>query len=341
MTGSQGLYSYHKPYKDIEEQLTLLADRGMLISDRAAAQGCLERIGYYRLSGYWYPFRKSHLSVNPVTGDLLLNLGNGRPSRIVEDDFVVGTTFQQVMELYVFDKRLRLLFLDALERVEIALRVDVALMLGARSPWAHREPEHLHGHFATKFETGGTTSRHQNWLKRLDQMFSRSNDEFVKHFKRKYFDKPPIWIAIEMWDFGMLSELLGGLKRADQIQLATKYQLPRPELLTTWVRNLNHIRNVCAHHARLWNRSPTDQIAPPRMGEVPSLDHLSGNRHATARIYASAAVLQYLLRKVNPASSWASRLQAHCETFPSCPEINLGQAGFPSEWRFLSLWSLP
>ncbi len=108
----------------------------MIITDMAAAQSCLERIGYYRLSAYWYPFRQK-------------NAVESYSSAVAEDadgdNFAPGTTFQQIMDLYVFDRQLRLLFLDALERVEVALRVDIALLLGARGGWAHRDPAHLHG----------------------------------------------------------------------------------------------------------------------------------------------------------------------------------------------------
>jgi hypothetical protein len=67
-----------------------------------------------------------HLLRNPLNGAIVPRPITGKPQVIVEDDFRPGTTFQQVMNLYVFDKRLRLLFLDAIERVEVALRVDIA-----------------------------------------------------------------------------------------------------------------------------------------------------------------------------------------------------------------------
>lgn len=312
----------------------------MEITDHAAAHACLERIGYYRLSGYWYPFRKSHVSANPVTGAVLPYPVTGKPQVIVEDDFRPGTAFQHVMDLYVFDKRMRLLFLDALERIEVALRVDIALLLGARNPWAHRDPNQLHGRFSKTIDPRTGQNEYQRWLTRLDSTFARSKDEFVKHYKQKYRGElPPIWIAIELWDFGMLSVFLGGMKNADQVHLAAKYGLPRPELLTSWVRNLNHIRNICAHHSRLWNRSPADQISPPRPGESSVLDHLSSDPFALTRLYASAVALQYLLRTVNPTSSWGTRLKTHCGTFPSGTVVHLGNAGFPMGWESLALWS--
>ena len=330
---------YTKPYLSVAAQLELLAGRGIEIGDWSAAHDCLERIGYYRLSGYWYPFRKSHVSVHPVTGEFLPRPLTGKPQVIVEDGFRPGTTFQQIMDLYVFDKRLRLLFLDALERVEIALRVDIALLIGARDPWAHRDPSQLHGQFSKEVHPKAGQTEYQKWLARLDGTYSRSKDEFVEHFKRKYGgEHPPIWIAVELCDFGMLSVFLGGMKYADRITLAAKYGLPRPELLTSWVRSLNHVRNICAHHGRLWNKSLVDQISPPKLGEVDDLDHMAQDPLALTRLYASAAAMQHLLKTINPSSSWGTRLKDHCRAFPLSSVVNLRQAGFPTDWQELALW---
>jgi abortive infection bacteriophage resistance protein len=330
---------YTKPYKNVTDQIALLESRGMGITDKAAASSCLQRIGYYRLSGYWFPFRKSHVSTHPLTGKILLHPLTGKPQVIVEDDFRAGTTFQQVMDHYVFDKRLRLLFLDAIERIEVALRVDVALLIGARDPWAHRDLNQLHGKFSKKINPATGQTEYAKWLDRLDETFGRSKEEFVKHFKTKYRgEKPPIWIAIELWDFGMLSVFLSGMQIADQSQLASRYGLPRADLLTSWCRNINNVRNICAHHSRLWNRSPADQISPPKLGEIVELDHLCADTTAQTRVYATAAVLQMLLKTINPGSSWAARLKSLCLGFPNSTVTNLAQADFPKNWENLSLW---
>jgi abortive infection bacteriophage resistance protein len=303
----------------------------MEISNPAAARACLQRIGYYRLSGYWYPFR----TTRTVAG-----APGSNPTILVEDNFRAGTHFRQVMDLYVFDKRLRMLLLDAIERIEVAFRVDLALLLGQRDKLAHRDQRQFEAFFLKPNGVGETP--HGNWLTKVDEGFQRSKEEFVKHFKTKYpGDFPPIWIAIELWDFGTLSTLIGGLKYADRSTLATRYGLPRPDLLASFTRNLNNIRNICAHHARLWNRSPADRLSPPRPGEITLLDHIHGDVHAQSRIYATAAFLQYLLMTINPASSWGVRLRAHLKTLPVGNGINLRQTGFPHDWGKLDLWQRP
>jgi abortive infection bacteriophage resistance protein len=120
--------AYAKPYLPISNQLALIKGRGMGISDDALAQAYLNKIGYYRLSGYWYPYRKTHMSNGVIT---------------VLDVFRVGTKFSEVVDLYVFDKKLRLLMMDVIERIEIALRVQITLQLGKLGAHAHRDPSAL------------------------------------------------------------------------------------------------------------------------------------------------------------------------------------------------------
>lgn len=340
MSTSSDSHVYLKPYKTVEEQLDLLIRHGMQVAEPKAAKECLARVGYYRLSGYWYPFRKSRLSANPLTGEPLSYPNTNKKQRIVEDNFLPGTTFKQVMDLYVFDKRLRLLILDAIERIEVALRVDIALLLGRRDPWAHREARYLHGNFTKKRNPPSDETGFDRWLQKLDAAFDRSREEFVKHFKAKYRgEKPPIWIAIELWDFGMLSTFLGGMKRADQEVLAARYRLSRSELLTKSCRNFNNIRNICAHHGRLWNRSPADQIVLPKQGEASELDYLVQNISAQSRLYGTVAFLQFFLKTIHPGSSWAARLKQHCATFPLAKGVSLSQAGFPKGWESFPLWN--
>jgi abortive infection bacteriophage resistance protein len=320
---------FTKPHLDILQQLKLLQGRGMAISDPQKAGQYLERIGYYRLSGYWHPFRQSQT----VTGS------NGRSMRQVLDAFRPGVEFGHAVDLYVFDKKLRLLFLDAIERIEVGIRVRIALLLGARNPWAYRIDSELDGNFAKKINPETKRSRHQDWLQRLDAATHRSKEDFVEHFRSKYSSPLPIWIAIELWDFGLLSIFLSGMMRKDRQKIAGYYSVPREQLLCSWTRSINYVRNICAHHSRLWNRSLVDQPKPLRNDEIPLLDHLVGNTRAQSRLYAVAAVMQFLLRTINPTTSWDVRLKQHLANFPAnASGITVRQMGFPESWEHLELW---
>lgn len=319
---------YPKPHLPISDQLALLQQRGMAVADPARAERYLGSLGYYRLSGYWYPARQVTLQSNP----------NGTVTRHVEDTFRPGTTFERAVDLYVFDKRLRMLCMDALERIEVGLRVQAALLLSARDPLAHRDPQQLHGNFTRRPNPRTGRTAHAEWLARLDDYERRSNEEFVTRFHQKYSTPLPIWIAIELWDFGLMSHFIAGMRHADQVALANIYQIPRADLLTGWLRTLNHVRNVSAHHSRLWNRVSTELPKMPRPGEVPLLEHLVTARFAHNRVYAALALTQYFMRRLSPASHWSDRLKQHVGTFPAGPGVDFRAAGFPNNWRQLPLW---
>lgn len=299
----------------------------MLITDGAKAARCLQRIGYYRLSAYWYPFRKSIDKLGP----------DGRPTTRIIDEFKPDAIFADAVDMYVFDKKLRLLILDAAERVEVALRVAIALQLGQRDPCAHRDPQQVH----SRFVKAAASKSHAAWLVRHDEVEDKSKEEFVAHFRRKYSGRMPLWMAIELWDFGLLSFFLSGMKDIDVSVIARDFALPKRDLLKSWVRSIAYARNVCAHHNRLWNRAIVDQPQVPKIGDVPGLDHFCTDTHAQRRLYAVAVALRWLLRRVNPESTWPQRLKAHFETFPESAHYSLRQTGFPSHWAALPFWATP
>ncbi|MDD3182659.1 MAG: Abi family protein [Alphaproteobacteria bacterium] len=319
---------YKKPHLTFEEQIALLKHRGMQVSDEGKATEFLQKIGYYRLSGYWYPFRKSRL----------VSDNNGKPSVEVLDDFREGAEFHQSVDLYVFDKKLRILLLDALERIEIALRVDVAYNLGKLDPYAYRNSELLHGNFTKKTNPRTGKTEHTEWLERFDQLANRSHEDFIDHYNQTYDLPLPIWIAVELWDFGELSRFISGMRYSDLSQIALRYGIPRPDLLASWVRNMNLVRNICAHHGRIWNRSLADSAKMPKKGEIELLNHLAEDGYARYRLYGSVAIMGFLLRTINPTTTWGDRLMNLYTTFPKAPGINIGQTGFPENWDLQPLW---
>lgn len=290
----------------------------MTITDEAKATEALHRIGYYRLSGYWHPMR-----------EIALPRAAGPPTFL--DKFKDDSHCSAVVDLYVFDKKLRLLVLDAVERIEVGLRVEMALLVSARDPLAHRREIEVHHDFVA----GRNGTKHSEWLARHDETVDKSKEEFILHFRRTYSTPLPMWMAIELWDFGTLSMFLSGMKAADLNVLAKYFGLPRRDLLTTWVRTINHVRNICAHHNRLWNRVLVDSPSPPKIRELANLDHLAATLHAQNRLYAAAVALRWFLLKLNPTSTWADRLKQHFTTFPESPHYHVSQTGFPADWEKL------
>ena len=237
--------TYFKPWTSYAEQIDTLIARGLHVADRALALDYLERIGYYRLSGYWFAFRER-------SGPLVLLDEQGRKPKKIKvenvalESFKTGATFQNAVDLYVFDKQLRLLAMDALERIEIALRVDISHTLGKMDPFAYLEPAMFHGDFSRKLDRDSGLSRHHEWLGKHAQLVGRSKEEFVRHNKSKYGLPLAIWVACEVWDFGTMSTLFGGMREAEQDAIARQYGINNGRIFATWLRSLNYLRNVCA-----------------------------------------------------------------------------------------------
>lgn len=313
-----------KPWLSFADQLQQLQVRGLQVDNPAAALDYLERLGYYRLSGYWYPLRAI---------DQAASVAQGRAVRL--DTFAPDSRFEDVVRLYVFDKKLRLLALDALERIEMAVRVDVAHLLGQRDPRAHENPACLHGNFAKKLIAKGADqgkTQHQVWLTKYQSMLNRARKEpFVVHHQQQY-GALPIWAAIEVWDFGLLSKLFAGMQYADQQTIAAVYGAPDGKAFAQWLRSLNFIRNVSAHHSRLWNinmleLSPLPQAWPAALNN--------------ARPFFYFCLMQQLLKVICPNSSWGQRFKALlANDFPAVAnqQISLAELGTFPGWERWALW---
>lgn len=313
-----------KPWQPFSTQLEILKSRGLLVEDDDAALRYLARIGYYRLSGYWYPMRE--------LDNTAAVLGKKTPIRL--DKFVEGSRFEDAAKLYIFDAKLRLLALDAIERIELAVRVDVAYLLGKYDPCAHKKVKHLHGNFTKKRIKYGHDkgkAEHEVWLEKYAQQLKRSRREsFVEHHKHVYGGELPIWVAIEIWDFGMLSKLFAGMNVKDRDEIAKKYGVDNGSTFVQWLRSLNFIRNVSAHHSRLWNANVLDlSPAPAKWSAVPN-----------NKPFLYFCFMQQILRVLSPNSSWSQRFFALLDEFPVSNNLtnNLADFGVVEGWETREIW---
>lgn len=305
-----------KPWRSYEDQLDILVKNGLEVDERQKALDYLARLGYYRLSGYWYGLRRLDTQ---QTSQL------GVPVRASQ--FVQNSRFEHVVKLYVFDKKLRLLAMDALERIEMALRVDIAYLLGRYHPLAHKKPEFLHGHFSRqikKKEPANGRTEHQLWLDKYQSMLFRARREpFIVHNCEKY-GEPPIWVAIEVWDFGLMSKLYAGMRHKDQDEIALKYGAKDGRELAAWLRSFNFIRNVSAHHSRLWNINILERSAVP--GNEANWQSLRN-----ARPFLYFCLMQKMLKAICPNSSWGNRFLELLHEFPATSGFTLEEMGYADE----------
>lgn len=338
---------YPKPYTSHTQQLALLTSRGLTVQNNAQALCCLARTGYYRLSAYWYPFRVSHLLPNLGTGAPEINKV-GPPDRFVTDQFKLGYSFEDAHDFYVFDKKLRLLLSDALERIEVSVRSRVVEHLGQKSPMAHRDPANFSRKFTTNLsrrsKPGAPLTLYQDWIGQQDKLFDRSKEDFAEHFRSKYavggILHPAIWVASETWDWGALSHCFGGLPPADQHAIASVFSSMNGRDLASWLRHLNDLRNICAHHSRLWNRNTANPPRVPNAGAIPMLDHLRLDNMSTRRLYGGLAICAFMMRTLYPKTQWHIRLREFVRAeAPQANIIDPKVAGFPADWHLLPIWN--
>ena len=229
--------------------------------------------------------------------------------------------------------------MDVIERIEIALRVQITLQLGKFGPNAHRDPAALHPNFSVRQDPGTGEVGHQKWLVRHDVAFDRSKEEFAKHFKAKYAgERPPIWIAAELWDFGAMSVLYSGMRKTDQVAVAQAFGVTSFAVMTSWLRYINIARNICAHHSRFWNKPNAAIPSWPTSASCPDLGHIETDVRAKTRVYGLACMCAYLLKTINPNSRWADRLKQTISEFPKSDQVSIQSAGFPDNWEKANLW---
>ena len=214
---------YNKQIQTFSSQISILKQRGMMITDESAAESWLRRVSYYRMSGYWYPLladRQNHV-------------------------FKTGSTFEQACMLYDFDSRLRQIVLSYIERIEVAIRTQMAYVMSMAYDGYWFEDAHLFGQQA----------QHAKTISNIQDEYQRSDEQFVRAFRRKYSDPlPPSWITLEITSFGTMSILYQNLKPGlPKREVASAFGVS-DTVFVSWLHTLVYIRNICAHHARLWNR---------------------------------------------------------------------------------------
>lgn len=299
-----------KIWKSFNEQLELLKSRGMVVKDEKKALGYLKSLGYYRLSGYLYSFRQ----IDPHCPKTRL------------DQFIPNSQFEDVKALYMFDKKLRQLALDALERIEIALRVNIVYELGKYDPLVYQKPQYFEPHFD-----------HQKWLNKYQKLVKRDEENsFVKHNLEHYGDLP-IWAASEIWDFGTMSMLYKGILAKDKERIAKIYHLKDGKHLQTHLHAFNFIRNVSAHHSRLWNKPIIFKA------NLKGLQDEQWKQLNAAQPFVYFCLMKRMLDVICPHSTWGERFLKVLDEFP-CVEngaVSLKQMGIIenlNEWR---LWHKP
>ena len=300
-----------KEFKTYNEQIDILVRRGMDIEDRDEATFLLQQVSYYRLSGYCYPFREFKNS-----------------SRA--DTFFPGTRWRDVVDLYRFDSRLRTATFTALTPIELAIRAHLGHELGSLDPLIHLDPKKLGVTVDTPKE-----KKYNSWRKRYDRELESSREDFVKHHKQKYGGKLPVWAATEIMDWGSLTYLYEFSPRSVQDAISSRCGLNAPQL-HSWLKALNIVRNICAHHGRLFNRVHTISPKLPAQGTHTDLDCINTD---WKRTFGQLTLVQLLLDRLNVGNK--KLLPTVVQSFPEVQIVPISHMGAPDNWQTASkLWSI-
>ncbi len=318
---SRGSLKYQKPPLDLEELADRLIERGLEVPERDRAIRYLRHIGYYRLSPYAIPFQE--IDTN--------------------HQFKRGASFNSLLDMYVFDRSLRLLIIDALERVEVAVRASLTDHMASKYSNPHWYMD------GSKFRNQADHTRMLQMVRNTCEERLRSRPDAgedalvhrsaLEHYLTTYGDPelPPSWLMVETLTIGQLSKTLRNLKnRSDLTAVARSIGLTAP-VLQSWMHTYVRVRNICAHHGRLWN---VGLGVYPAIPSSRSIRWLEGNDAlpywSIQRLYPVLVSLQSVLYTVSPKSRWAQRLHALLE---KRPEWNLRGMGLPEGWSENKFWN--
>ena len=270
-----------------EDQVNILRSRGLLIEDEEQAMKVLSRINYYRLSAYMLSYQS-------------------------DNKFRSGVSFDDIYNLYEFDKKLRSMMMGVLETIEIAFRTHIAYLIA-----------HKYGVLGYKerdnFRNG---DYHGKMLQSFQREMERSHEVFVQHHKSAYSGVFPVWVAIELATFSTLSKIYSNLKEDDQDEIASSYYSTKGIYVRTWLYALSVVRNICAHHGRLYDRKLK---ISPRLFRG---DSKKGIRNDTA--FSALLTSGRLLKGNDEWSHFVTNLSVLIGQYDG---VDLSLIGFPANWE--------
>lgn len=308
-----------KAFKTHGEQIKLLRSRGMRIDDVPRARHVLERVNYYRLSGYWYPFRQLAPRVD------------SQPRRRL-DTFIAGTNLSDVVALYRFDERLRAAVFSELSPIELALRAMLGHELGRHDPLAHLHPESLGPSARLSGSQIEPSALYLKWQKRYGLELAQSHEDFVAHHQQKYGGQLPIWAAVEVMDWGSLTYLYQFAPFKVRDVIAERAGLTAPQL-GSWLKCLNILRNYSAHHARMFNRVYALQPRLPKTRVHPELAALA---KVSNRCFGQLSLIQHLSDSLGVGDR--RTLPRVLASFPKVFALPVAHLGAPDDWSHHPLW---
>ena len=312
---------YVKQPTSVAEQINRLERRGLIFKDKKLAAGYLNNISYYRLRAYTYPFQENE--------DPCLD------HQFIREDI----TFQDIIDLYVFDRRLRSLVFNELEKVEVAVRTKLSQVYSESTNNSHwYEDRTLFDSAVFKTDRSRTTT-----FNKLEEDIwndvHRSNEDFIKHYYDKYDepDMPPSWMTMEVISFGTLSKLYKALKTSPEKKaIANAFGIANADLFANWLHAFSGLRNCCAHHSRIWNRRFFVRLMMPYNTTYPFIPKSEAESLKQNKLFALLSALKYIVDIISPDNNFKVNLLR----LLSEPHklLTYKEMGFPPNWQELPVW---
>lgn len=298
----------------------------MAIEDRSRAMRKLAQVGYYRLSGFWYPCREICFDEHGKA----IKVSENSKKLTRSDHFINGTSFDSIFALYLFDKRLRLLLLDALERVEVYLRAVIAHELGELNPLAYRDSSFILDKYKRPNASSQAESSWDKFLNKQELLINKSKEDCIAWHKKRNMEIP-FWVVIETWDFGMLNWYYKMLSLEHKRKVYNRIDSKLDNTLEHWLETLNTLRNKCAHHARTWNINIPNDV---KLIDDDHFNRVGLDSKSKQRILGCLSILWYLLLKIGPNSRWIYKIAELLNTIPTAPNCSLLTMGCADPHRF-------
>lgn len=242
-----------------------------------------------------------------------------------DHQFIVDMKFDDILNLYIFDRKLRLHLLEAIERIEISLRAQIndnfVLSYGTHG---YLEKSNFREHYD-----------HGWFINQLGKQYENSTEVFIEHYKTKYGEPylPPFWMAIQLLTFKEITILLRNL---NDITIANKIAQGldiTDTILFSWSRSLSDLRNICAHHSRVWNRVFGSKPKIPKKmpnnwignsGKPFKSLQLNGSEvliDPHGSLYYQIVIIWHWIKRISPSSSWLKRLQQLIHEYSIDPSL--------------------
>jgi len=293
---------YEKPFLTFDEQVQLLQSRGLIIADPGFAREVLASVNYYRFSGYAIPFMTSR------------------------EQFKNGVQFETIVQAMRLDEQLRDHLAAALETLEINFRTTFA--------HEHSRIHQALGYTDQQCFNFENRNEFAELMQRVNDEISKSKERCIPHLMEKY-GVVPVWAMVEVVSFGIIVRMYRNMDKRDQLQIARRYAIV-DKILGSYMQHLLVLRNMCAHHARLWDKEFFGIIPLNnwRKAKLPL--------HKNRRVFFSILLLYRLTRhvpeKIFNRDVWKQKTLALLNNFQKLPHcapfeiMGIPENGFDDVW---------